>query len=507
MKAASLALLLLLSGLPVLASLSGLVAEPAAALESLTSARVLGLALRTVGLGLAVALCSCLVGVPVARLLARRRGPVASTLAFLLPLPLILPPWVAGVAWLRALPLSGATGTVFLLTASLWPLAALFALRGFRSAARASEVAALLRGPREALRRVELPLALPSILSGALLVFVFAITDFAVVDLLSFTSPEPFAVLASEVFQRWDKEQSTAGAAALTLLAAAPALLALFGVLRLERRQRGRARGQAPMSVPPQRWGAGAWLAAVGLLLSLAVPVAVLVEWASALEEPGPVIAAARPALFTSLGWALLSASGVALLGVFLARRTLEAKRHEETLLMALVLLPLAVPGVSFAVGLIRVWGAGWNPLSEAVYASPALVILAFLGRHLPLGVLAARSLMQREDPAPLQAARLVERPWVQRWWTLQRPLLAPALGLGFALGYLLAMRELDLVVLPRAGADSYSHYIFSMVHNGSDRVTALLCLLLVGLVLLPAGVARMFGVRGVDCEDGPSGR
>ena len=27
------------------------------------------------------------------------------------------------------------------------------------------------------------------------------------------------------------------------------------------------------------------------------------------------------------------------------------------------------------------------------------------------------------------------------------------------------------------------------------------------GLVLLPAGVARLFGVRGVDCEDGPSGR
>ncbi|GJM20781.1 MAG: hypothetical protein DHS20C15_06960 [Planctomycetota bacterium] len=502
MKAASIALLLLLGGLPVLAAMGGFLSEPSAAWEALTSARVLGLALRTLGIGVLVALFSSALGVPVARLLARAQGRTASTLSFLLPLPLILPPWVAGVAWLRALPLSGFSGTVFLLTASLWPLSALFALRGFRSAARAAEVAELLRGPRAALRRVELPLALPSILSGALLVFVFAITDFAVVDLLSFTSPEPFAVLASEVFQRWDKEQSTAGAAALTLLAALPAMLALWGVLRLERSQRGHARGQAPVRQRSERWGPASWAAALGLLLSLAVPVVVLVQWAWQLEEPASVLAAARPALFTSLGWALISGALVALLGVFVARRSLAASPREEALLMALVLLPLAVPGVSFAVGLLRVWGSPLNPLGDAVYTSPVLVLLAFLGRHLALGVLAARSLLLRDDPAPMQAAALVERPWLQRWWSLQRPMLMPALGLSFALGYLLAMRELDLVVLPRAGADSYSHYIFSMVHNGSDRVTALLCLALVALVLIPAGVARLMGVRGVDCSE-----
>lgn len=512
MKAASLGLLLVLGVLPVLASLSGLVVEPAAAWDALLQERVWRLLGQTLALGSCVALASALIGVPVAARLASATGPWGRRLAWLLPLPLILPPWICGVAWLEALPLTGFFGAVFLLTASLWPLCALFALRGFRVAARGAQAARLLRGPREAFWRIELPLAGPSILAGTLLVFAFAVTDFSVVDLLSFTTPENFVVLPSEVFQRWDKERSTAGAASMTLLAALPTLLALAAAFKLEARHAGSLRGQAPVTIPARRWSATSVVATLGLIVSLAVPVGVLLGWAVQVEGPAAVLGAARASILTSVGVALASASGVALLGVALARLSLRTSARRAHWLLMLIVLPLAVPGVSFGVGLIRVWGR-WlpdlvAPLGDSAVAgvdafaeSPGLLVLAFVGRHVPLAVLAARALLLRQDPAPFQAATLVERSPLQRWWRIDRPLLAPALGLAFALGYLLAMRELDLVVLPRAGADTYSHYIFSMVHNGSDRVTALLCLTLVCLVLLPAGLAQAFGVKGVDCE------
>ena len=61
------------------------------------------------------------------------------------------------------------------------------------------------------------------------------------------------------------------------------------------------------------------------------------------------------------------------------------------------------------------------------------------------------------------------------------------------------------MVVLVPAGSRTLAHVIFSMVHIGSDSVTAVLCLTLFALVLVPAVVGRLLGVPGVDCR--PPGR
>ena len=112
----------------------------------------------------------------------------------LLPLPFVLPSWMAGMAWAKHVTLSRFWGATALLVAALWPIVTLFALRGLRLAGPAGDAARLARGRIASLLRVELPLAAPSILSGALLAFVFAVTDFGVVDFLSFNVPEPFTV-------------------------------------------------------------------------------------------------------------------------------------------------------------------------------------------------------------------------------------------------------------------------------------------------------------------------
>jgi len=159
---------------PLLAAFSVLVDAPLSIWGALLPPRIGSLLAGTVMLGVTTAACSALIGVPVARAIARRRGKLTVLLAALLPLPLIIPPWIAALVWAKWLRLSGFWSAVALLTASLWPLVAMFALRGFRAAGRAGDAARVARGWRAALFSVELPLALPSILSGVLLVFVFA---------------------------------------------------------------------------------------------------------------------------------------------------------------------------------------------------------------------------------------------------------------------------------------------------------------------------------------------
>lgn len=500
MAATVLAFLVVLCLLPLGAAVTELFTDPTALLAVLTSSRVMSLLGSTVALGLCTALVCCLVGVPVGRLLARSSGRWAGWLGLALPLPLVLPPWMAGVAWTSWLPLSGFFGAVFLLSAALWPLVALFAVRGFAAAGRASDVATLAVGRSRARRAVELPLAAPSILSGALLTFVFAITDFGVVDFLSFADPEPFVVLSSEIFQKWARLESGGEAAAVSVAAIVPSLLALIGVLLVERSQRGRQRGQAREQGRFER--PGAWtVAGLGLVVTtMVVPTVVLLGWCFAAADPGAVLGAARDSVFQSLGVALATGALVAVLGVLLARLSLAWSPRATTLLLALVLAPLAAPSVMFAVGEIRLWNHPANPLADWVYPSPILLVLALTGRYLSLGVLTARALLLRQDQGPYLAERLVPRSLTARLLVVRLPLLAPATGLAFALGYLLSMRELDMIVLVPAGSGTLAHRIFSLVHIASDETTALLCVTLVALVLVPLAALRLLGVPGVDC-------
>ncbi|RKY22542.1 MAG: hypothetical protein DRQ55_00460 [Planctomycetota bacterium] len=501
MIAAALLVLALLVWLPFGAALGELFVEPGAMLEAVASPRVLGLLGSTVALGLLVALCSCLVGVPVGRLLARTRGPLAGALALLLPLPLVLPPWMTGVAWTQLLPLSGIWGATFLLTASLWPLVALFSLRGFNAAGRAGDVARLARPHgRAAFFAVELPLALPSVLSGALLVFVFAVTDFAVVDFLSFADPEPFVVLASEIFQRWARLESSAGAAAVSLAAVLPCLLALGGVLWIERRHEGRFAGVSLPGRAAPKPSASGRAGLVLVLLVVLLPPGVLGRWALGAEAPLDTLLAARDAALSSLAAALAAGALVAVAGVLVARATLRARPGLGSLLLGGALLPLAAPGVMFAVGEIRAWNHPANPLAELVYTSPLLLVLALAGRYLPLGVLAARALLVRLDEGPLAAARLSGRPPWRVAVSVLLPMLWPAVALAFMLGYLMGMRELDMIVLVPAGSATLAHRIFSMVHIASDDLTAVLCLALLALSLVPALAARLLGLPGLGC-------
>jgi len=506
MAATVLALLVVLCLAPFCAAVTELFTDPTALLDVVFSSRVMSLLGATVALGVTTSLVCCLVGVPAGRLLARASGRWRGWLALVMPLPLVLPPWMAGVAWSSWLPLSGFFGAVFLLSASLWPLVALFAVRGFRGAGRASDVATLAVGRARARWSVELPMAAPSILSGALLTFVFAITDFGVVDFLSFTDPEPFVVLSSEIFQKWARLESGAQAAAVSVAAIVPSMLALLGVLMIERRQRGRQRGQARETGRSEPPGPLALSGLVLVALTMVLPTLMLCVWAVRADDPGGTLAVARDSVFQSLGVAVSTGACLAILGVLLARLSLGWSASASTLMLALVLLPLAAPSVMFAVGEIRIWNSPLNPLSDWVYPSPVLLVLALTGRYLSLGVLAARALLLRQDEGPYEAARLVPRPGWLRLIVLRLPMLAPAMWLAFSLGYLLSMRELDMIVLVPAGSGTLAHRIFSLVHIASDETTALLCVLLVGLVLVPLAAFRLLGAQAVDCE-GPDGR
>src|SRR5215475_753548 len=93
------AALLLLGAVPVIAALVPLLDAPSSAFAELLSSRVLLLVGRTALLGAAVAAGATVLGTAGALALSRRRGALTGLLSVLLPLPFVLPSWMAGMAW------------------------------------------------------------------------------------------------------------------------------------------------------------------------------------------------------------------------------------------------------------------------------------------------------------------------------------------------------------------------------------------------------------------------
>src|SRR5579875_785776 len=177
----------------------------------------LRLSLLTTGATLLVTL---LLGTPVAYLLARYRFPGRAVLDTLLDLPMVLPPAVAGLALLMTLGRRGAFGpalsafgleisftTTAVVLAQLF-IAAPFYVRaargGFETGDRALEEAAAVFGASgwQTLRRITVPLALPTLVGGAVMTWARALGEFGATimfagNFLGTTQTMPLAIYAA----------------------------------------------------------------------------------------------------------------------------------------------------------------------------------------------------------------------------------------------------------------------------------------------------------------------
>lgn len=502
-------------GGPTLAHLKALFIDP---VTGAYDPRVVGLLRNTMIIGLGAAFASTLLALPAAWLLARTKLPWVGLFGFLLMAPLIVPPYVHGIAitqflwdlgkaeWIvRAgivLPeLGGYVGAIVLLTVSLFPMALLLCAKGFRGIdGNAEDAAVLARGPWSAFWRVSMPLALPSILAGFLFVFVFAVSEFGIPDFLSFAYPQIAArqVFATEIFMQFSKARNSELAAVSSLPLVLIVGAAAYALLRLETREDRVGRGV--MAVEPRTRELGRWkpvaLAYLGLLgtTTAVVPLAQLVHWAFR-DGPDGRFAEMRSAFRDAgadIGRSFLLALGAALLMVVIATPLAHAfeRARSSQVRMRLALfafLPIAFPAMLLTIGEIRMW----NRIPGPVYDSVALVLLTYVARFLPLAFLNLRAGIRGFDAAQEDAARLSGRGYLSILVRVVGPGIAPTLASAVLIGFVLSMRELDSVAILPRGSDTLPMRVYSMVHTVREPVVASLCLVLVAASAVPLLVWR----------------
>lgn len=188
-----------------------------------------------------------LVGVPLSWMLARVDFPGRRVVRALVALPLVLPPVVGGVALLLAfgrngilgralhsalgitLPFSTA-GVVVAQTFVALPFLVIGVEGAFRSSdSRYDDAAASLGATRwHTFRRVTVPLALPGIVSGAVLCWARALGEFGATITFAGSLPGVTQTMPSEVYNELRIDPDSAIALSLVLIVVSAVLLALL---------------------------------------------------------------------------------------------------------------------------------------------------------------------------------------------------------------------------------------------------------------------------------------
>jgi iron(III) transport system permease protein len=466
----------------------------------------------------AAAVCTVLVGVPFAFCLARLPIDGKAVLLALAALPLVLPSFVSAYALvllfgrsgivtgaLQAIgipftSLYGAKGIIAVYTLTLYPYVALPVIAAFKSVDTSVEEAAQNLGASRTrvLRTITLPLVLPSILAGGLLVLIEALENFGVPFVLAEDRP----ILSVEAYKLFVGETTdnpaSAGVLGVVLVACTVvALLVQRALLARRSFSTGTRRSAAVMPVSPgaRRLGAAYCWTLVGLAL---VPFAAVVV-ISFLRFSGPVLQGSfsldnfaqlfahsyRP-LINTLLLATLAACGATLIGVPVGYIVVRHRSRLSGLIDIVATSPFAVAGTVLGIGLVMAYSSGFLILT----GTAAIMILAYMVRKLPFSVRSACAILHQIDPSLEEASVNLGVPPALTFWRVTVPLMLGGIVGGFVLTFVTVASELSATVVLYSGQwSTMTVAMFQALEGTGAGIAAAAATVLIICTVLPVAL------------------
>lgn len=469
----------------------------------LLDARQRSLLYNTTILGLATAALATLIGVPLGVALARTDLPWKPFVRILLAAPMLLPPYVAALAWVS---LGGGAGlltqivghdvsstwiyslpgAVLLLALVFYPLSMLateVAVR--RIEPRLEEAALIVTSPRDVLWRVTMRLAAPSIIAAALLIFVLTISEFGVPALLQ------VRVFTTEVFTAfsalYDFGRATVLAVPLLLLSMAVAACAVAIVgERLVTTRRGLAIGDFALL---QTWrSAGIVAAACVMTIALILPLALLLREALGVRSWATTVGGSGPAIANSLMFAALGATLTTGVGFVLGYARARARRSVSFLADLTFVALFSVPSTIIGVGLISLWNR--PGVSGAVYGTDAMLLLAYMARFLPVAALGMAAAVRQVPASHEEAAATAGAGWTRTITQIVVPQVFTGLIAVWVVVFVLAFGELGAsILIAPPGETTLPIRIYTLIANAPPAQVAALALLQAAVILSPLAI------------------
>jgi iron(III) transport system permease protein len=402
------------------------------------------------------------------------------------------------------------TGLVLVTVPHTFPFVYLLAASALESVDASMEESAQILGAGRwrTAAAVTLPLVAPAVLSGALVAFVNAIALFgsqAIVGL-----PGRVFTLPTRIYALFDYPPQYGLACATSLIFVALTVVALY----VQRRYLARrsyvtvgGKGSRPRLVDlgGARWGVfafgvGVFVVAVAAPYLTLLAVSVSRSWGLdfwqnlTLKHYRFVLLeydVTRRAIANSLLLATGAATLAVLLGSLVGWLDLRTGLRGRKLLDYVSLVPLGLPGIVVAVALIQFW----LRMPLPIYGTLLIILLAYTGRYVPLGVRSANAAFRQIDPSLEETARVTGAGWLRTFGSVTLPLARPGLFAGWLLVFVPALQELSAsILLFSSGSITLAVAVYNLYETGALEPVAALAIVTMLIITVAIALATRLG-------------
>ena len=455
--------------------------------------------LQTLLFAAAVALVATTLGMLLAFLFAKTDLPFAPLWMTLLSLPLLLPSDIVALGWIdlllpydRAMRyLESYIGAGWIEVTLFMPIAMLLCYHFLRTIPYTVESAALLYvDERTMLRTIDLPLIRPALALSFLIIFLLAPGNYAVPNALH------LKLYTIDLFTRFSAFYDFEG----TLLMSLPLLLVAVVAIGIEHTAMRHAHFK---NIPRFSYRIGLYpatrkvlsigVATVAALTTL-LPLAGIVSAIDTATHFLQGLMQIKEPLLYAFGYAVSGGILLTLFGTIAALAfhfypSRLSRYSEEAMLFFFIL-----PSIVIAVALIGLYNTAWT---DWIYASPLMLLFAYLAKYLILPVKTIRITLAQLPRSLSEAAMIHGATPAQTLRHILLPLLRNSMIVALLIGTLFCLREstMAMLLLP-PGEATLPVYLATHAANGESGLIAAMALWMVIVTSLVVGLLMLFVLR-----------
>lgn len=464
--------------------------------------------LRSMAVCFTTVFTTALIGVPIAYLMTRYNIPGKKMLHVFIIMSLMSPPFIGAYSWIilmgrngllsKAFKLIGLTaptiygkgGIIFVFTLHLFPYVYLYTSGAMNSIDSSLEEAAENLGMNK-LRRiwtVTLPVILPSILAGCIMVFMTCLADFGTPMLLG----EGYTVLPVLVYNEYMSESAVNPymASALSVIIVVCSLTMLgFQKLVVDKRNYMMSSLRPPQETELHGWKRFLAALPIYVVVALAFLPQIVVVCQSFIERSfSGVIKGINlnnyRSILSRLGqnikntytFSLIAIVFIVIVGILVSYIIVRKKGKVANLIDTLIMFPYVIPGSVLGIGLI----VAFNRKPIVLVGTSAIMIISYIVRKLPYTVRSGSAFLYQMDPYVEEASINLGVSPMKTFFTVTSRMMLPGVMSGAVLSWITCINELSSSIMLYSGKTStISVAIYQEVVRMSDGTAAALATIL----------------------------
>lgn len=457
---------------------------------------------------------SAIIGVFIAYIMTRYNVPGKNILHVLIIMSLMSPPFIGAYSWIvllgrngllaRAMDTIGLTaptiygrnGIIFVFTLHLFPYVYLYTSGAMNSIDSSLEEAAENLGMNK-LRRimtVTIPVVMPSILAGCIMVFMTSLADFGTPMLLG----EGYTVLPVLVYNEYMSESAVDPymASALSVIIVSCSLV-MLGIQKLvvDKKNYTMSTLRPPQETKLHGWRRALMALPIYIVLFLALLPQVVVICQSFVERSfsgmvqginlnnyRTILSRLGTNIFNTYAFSLIAIVFIIVIGILVSYILVRKKGKVASIIDTLIMFPYVIPGSVLGIGLI----VAFNREPIVLVGTAAIMIISYIVRKLPYTVRSGSAFLYQMDPSIEEASINLGVSPMKTFFTVTTRMMLPGVMSGAVLSWITCINELSSSIMLYSGKTStIAVAIYQEVTRMSDGTAGALATILTVTTIL----------------------